>query len=497
MNRFSLFLINMTLMLNIAWAQSATDAFRYSAIQYGGTARTLGTGNSMSVLGGDFASIGINPAGLATFRRSDLSLSLGYFMSNANAQLRGDNNQAFDQSKNKVSFDNVGLVLSNETINPKWRTSNFAIGLNKLANFNREFYYSGNSPGSLATFFKNRANEEGVNDDFGSGLAYDSYAIDYDSTAKRYFSDFDGNPFVPVNRTQTATTTGYANEMVISYAGNYNDKLSLGITLGIPFTKYTFTSRYAEEDKDNSVKFFNNLIYNNNIITEGAGVNLKIGAIYRVNQMLRIGGAIHTPSSLSMKETYDADMFYSFTSNSGVQRDNNAESPIGEVEYKVITPWKFIGSAGVLVGKYGFITAEAEFINYASSKVRFDTPDSIGSTRINELKGFQANLDKEIKAQYQSALNVRIGGELAYEAFRLRAGWNYLGAAQQVDGNPRNIFSVGAGVRGNNMYFDIAYRTENQKFTYNRYDAGEEARIPKVNVKNRQNAVVATIGFKF
>ena len=58
-----------------AWSQLASDALRYSSVSYGGTGRSMGTGNSMSVLGGDFGTISINPAGLATYRSSDFMFS--------------------------------------------------------------------------------------------------------------------------------------------------------------------------------------------------------------------------------------------------------------------------------------------------------------------------------------------------------------------------------------------------------------------------------------
>jgi hypothetical protein len=498
MKKFILVLIMLPFWHHFLTAQSATEALRYSALQYGGTARSLGVGNSMSVLGGDFTGIGINPAGLALFRETDLSFSMGYSMTSTDAQLRGTANNIFNQDANRVTFNNVGLVFASEPFGSgKWKTSNFAIGLNKLANFNRSIFYDGTSPGSMATIFKNQANESGIGDEFGTRLAFDSYAIDYDSTARRYFSDFDGNPNVPVSRSQSINTSGYVNEFVISYAGNYDEKLMLGVTLGIPFSKYEFNSRYSEEDATNVVRFFNRLNYNNNITTEGAGVNLKIGAIYRPIQALRLGLAVHTPTAFSLNEDYDADMSYSFTNNNGAVRENSATSPIGEVDYRVVTPWKFIGSAGIIVGKYGFITAEAEYLNYANARIRFDTPDSIGTDRINDLKGLEASIDRDINAQYKSAVNLRIGGELALEAFRLRAGWNYLGNAFVNGGAARNVFSFGAGVRGRRTYFDISYRTENQDFEYRRFEAGDASRQPTVDVSNRQNTIVATLGFRF
>ena len=499
MKRSLLTLINLVIVLSFGWSQQASDALRYSSTQYGGTARSIGVGNSMSVFGGDFGTISINPAGLATYRSSDLSLSMGYLRTITNAQLLSNNNVQWNESAGKVTLNNIGLVLSSKPFgNSKWKTGNFGIGLNKLADYKRTIYYQGVSPGSLVTVFKNEL-IIGKFDEYGSALAYDAEAI-YDSTIsgkKFYFSDFDGKEGVGVNRLQSVATTGRTSEMVISYAGNFDEKLNVGITVGVPFIKYSSTNDYNENDPNSDVKFFNSLQYIDRFTANGTGVNLKVGAIYRPSQMFRVGLAVHTPTAISFSEKHTVDFNYNYTTNSGKTFSNDAYSPEQVSKYTINTPWKSIGSVGVLIGKSGFVTAEAEYINYSSAKVRFETPDSIGATRIQELKEYENKVNTKIKDNYRSTLNLRLGGELVLDIFRVRAGVNLLGNADKTGDAYRMAYTAGAGVRGESTYFDIAYRNEKQTFGYQPYLAAEPARQPNIDVSSTQHNFVATLGFRF
>jgi hypothetical protein len=496
------FLFTLSLLLSVfsaAIAQQASDALRYSSNQYLGTARSIGAGNAMSVLGGDFGAIGINPAGLATYRSSDFSVSMGYLNTSTNAQLLGNGNTNWNELAGKVTFNNIGLVLSSKPLgNSRWKTGNFAIGFNKLNDFNRTIYYQGTSPGSIVTLFKNQASA-GIWDDFGNGLAYDAEAL-YDSTIagkKRYYSDFDGKEGASIKRSQAVNTKGRTTEMVISYAGNFDEKLYVGATIGIPFVKYTYDNNYGEDDASKEVPYFNNLNYRDKYTTDGTGVNLKIGAIYRPAQFVRIGASIHTPSSITFSESHTTDFTYNYTTNSGKNYNNEVQSLEGISKYNINTPWKAIGSVGFIIGKSGFVTAEAEYINYSSARVRFNSPDSIGTQRIQELKDYENVVNNKIKDQYKSALNIRVGGEVVLDIFRLRAGVNLLGNANKADSGVRMVYTAGAGVRGARSYFDIAYRNEKQNFSYQPYLAAEPARQPNIEIAPTQHSLVATLGFRF
>ena len=499
MKRIYLTLLNVILLLNIAQSQSASDALRYSSVGFGGTARSMGTGNSMGAFGGDFSTLGINPAGLATYRKSEFTLSLGYFNANTKSKLNLGTSPESDESANKFAFNNLGLVLSSQPDNgSKWKTSNFAIGLNKTAEFDRTIYYQGNIPGSIVSRFANLANN-GQLDDFGSRLAYETYALDTARNAQGklyYYTDFDapGAGQVPLNRTQSIQSKGRVSELVISFAGNYDDKLQLGATIGVPFAKYEVVNSYGEADNTNGIKFFNNLNFTERYTADGTGINLKIGAIYRPIQMLRVGLAIHTPTAYTFAETRNTEMTYNYTDSKATYNEN-AKSPEGVVDYKVNTPWKVILSTGVLLGKNGFLTAEAEYLDYSSARVRFDTPDSIGAKRIQELKQYESEITNDVTARYKSALNLRFGGEAVLDIFRLRAGLNLLGSALQGESGFRAVYSLGFGIRGENTFFDVAFQTQKQSFTYQPFVS--DLPQPSVSVNSWSNNFNATFGFRF
>ncbi|MBK9317869.1 MAG: hypothetical protein IPM91_02820 [Bacteroidetes bacterium] len=58
-----------------AHAQTDADILRFSMLNYGSTARSLGMGNSFGALGADFSTLAINPAGIALYRKSEFSVS--------------------------------------------------------------------------------------------------------------------------------------------------------------------------------------------------------------------------------------------------------------------------------------------------------------------------------------------------------------------------------------------------------------------------------------
>ena len=44
--------------------------------------------------------------------------------------------------------------------------------------------------------------------------------------------------------------------------------------------------------------------YLQNLYAKGEGINLKIGAIVRVNENIKIGGALHTPTVFTIQEEF-------------------------------------------------------------------------------------------------------------------------------------------------------------------------------------------------
>ena len=261
-----------------AHSQTINDAVRYSLYDIAGTARTVGAGGALGALGADFSVLSTNPAGLATYRRSEFMFTPTVNLSNVKAELEGSQNQSVEQTKTKFNLNNLGLVIANRPYESKWKTSNFAVGLNRMANFHQEIFYEGTSSGSITDRFLELAVGKSLSElgNFEEGLAYDAFAI-FDDNGQ-YFSDFLLGE--DVEKSQRIERVGSVNELVFSLAGNYNEKLMLGATVGIPFIRFEETKTYREIDEDDSTPVFDELAYTENLNTTGAGINLKIGAIY-------------------------------------------------------------------------------------------------------------------------------------------------------------------------------------------------------------------------
>ena len=85
----------------------------------------------------------------------------------------------------------------------------------------------------------------------------------------------------------------------------------------------------------------------NQIATEGAGINAKFGVLYKAHKNLRFGASVHTPSMLSLRDVYSSQMS-SGLENNGAYAIN---SPEGVFEYILYTPWKASLGMALFLGK--------------------------------------------------------------------------------------------------------------------------------------------------
>ena len=152
----------------------------------------------------------------------------------------------------------------------------------------------------------------------------------------------------------------------------------LGATIGIPFLKYEETKTYRESDPTDQYPGFSSLRFNERIDISGTGINLKLGAILRVNQVFRVGAAIHTPTSFQLTDNLNTTAAYDFDDASQSLPPANSPADLAELKYNYQTPWRFIGSAGLVIGKIGFLTGEMEYVNYANNKYSVDQDVEFG-----------------------------------------------------------------------------------------------------------------------
>lgn len=277
------------------------------------------------------------------------------------------------------------------------------------------------------------------------------------------------------------------NEMALSFAANYDEKLMLGATIGVPFVRYELDGTYEESDPADQVEFFDRLEYGEFLRTQGIGVNLKMGLIYRVHPLVRVGATFHTPTLLGLTDNYSNTFTYEYTDGGGVY-SNTAQSPDATFDYRLRTPWRAGGSAAFLFRKYGFLSAEVEVVDYSASRYNF-TAD-VSSTDNERL---EREVNRDIRNDYRQAVNLRFGGELALDAFRLRAGLNLLGkpGAEQTGFN--TAYTAGFGVRGESFYLDLGYRLSKGAGSVIAPYAG----APVVDTDNTASDLLLTVGLKF
>src|SRR6188474_3527329 len=72
-----------------------------------------------------------------------------------------------------------------------------------------------------------------------------------------------------------ATTKGARSETLLSFGGNYNNKLFLGMDIGIPTLRYLSNSIYEETDALDTIYDFRSFTLNENLETRGIGINFK------------------------------------------------------------------------------------------------------------------------------------------------------------------------------------------------------------------------------
>lgn len=443
----------------------------------------------MSALGADFSVISTNPASLAAFRKSDLVITPGFHDVNTNSRLLGGNSQNFQENFSRITLNNAGVVVASNPPKGNWTTVNFSFGLQRVADFGQDFFFQGRGPGSIIDRFTALADGKQPNqlDDFEAGLAYDVGAIFGPDAAGFYFNDLQGIPDYTLTRSQAGVYGGRANELSLALSGNLDEKLMIGMSIGIPFYSVNWDKTYEEIDLDNSIPVFNSISFREQLDASGSGVNFKFGAVVKPAKGLRVGLAVHSPTFMTITENYRNSMTYEFSDLSG-PRSISRTSPDGQFTYRLVTPWRTLISAGYIIEGFGFVSAEAEYVDFGSSEFRFRNATPAD-------RAFQRELNADIKNNLGGTLMLRSGMEYARDRWRLRAGL-------LLDGNPYKGetgftpgYSLGVGLREELFFIDLAFIRRSREVLYRPYKV-ENVPSPEVYQRIRNSLVSLTIGFK-
>jgi hypothetical protein len=481
-------------------AQSANDAMLFSQHYAGGTARSIGMSGAFGALGGDLSVMSANPAGLAIYRSSEFTFTPGLNFTSANAKY-ADN--TFNEKNTRFIINNVGYVYTRNFYQEKGLQSlSFGIGYNRLSNFNSSAYIKRSKATSsmLDEFLyyangvdnKNEVRDVSQFDSFYEGLAYDTKAIykDPDPQYAGFISDYDLNTYEQ-SLSRTMSTGGGIGEYDVSLGLNFNHQLFIGATLGIQDVYYKEYYFHVEEPGfKNGLDYFN---FSDEFSSNGWGLNLKAGIIYRPIQALRLGAAIHTPTYLWMRPYHLTGMETWFNNGDEPIFRERESDPSGK--YRIRTPWRYNLSAASVIGNIGMVDVDVEIVDYANNSI---LPKSDYDVE-----------NKDVSAILKTSVNVKGGIEFRLGPVYLRGGAAYYGNPYNKDAFNADIkktlketisYSGGIGFRSRNFYMDAAYsftkhpeRINNLYISYNKTEEWYE----QAKLQTNSNKIVLTFGFKF
>ncbi|NOT36190.1 MAG: hypothetical protein HOP11_02300 [Saprospiraceae bacterium] len=509
MNKYLFSLVLVTLNIINIYAQNSSDVLRFSMARTNSTARFEGAGSSFGAVGADQSSIGINPAGLGLFRKSDLSISL-YRKSLEGEYLINPSGPIVISDNKLVALSNLGLVISQKpTRYSNWSNVNYYIGYNNSANFDQNISFNGKSKGSiLHRFLENAidpryADGRGLHPDeldaFESGLAYETGAlfdVSNDSTIYTYTNDLLEFRDSMISKNGEFVTDGFLGNLSFGLAGNYKEKFIFGGSLEIPLGSLEYNKNYNEIDPNNTLRPFKNLNFNDRVNSEISGLKVVLGMIYKPINNLRLGLSWHSPMWLSMIDNYNTSLSYSYYDSKGILDSNTSNSPDGVYNYSVSTPSKWIGSIAY-VSKIGFINVDVDYFNPGNARFHFEEPSE---------QLYEKELNNDIDKQYKSVLQTRIGLEVPFDKFRFRGGFGFLSSPYENESEIFKTYSAGFGYRRKHFFIDLSgrfysykeayipFRTGNSDFNNDRIpDAVESLVLSTLNL----NQYTLTLGFKF
>ncbi len=133
------------------------------------------------------------------------------------------------------------------------------------------------------------------------------------------------------------------------------------------------------------------------------------------------------------------------------------------------------------------MSADFEFVDYSANAYNFTADVASAANQHDE-----RTVNNEIQRTYRQTNNIRVGGELVLDDFRLRAGVNLLGKPEAGETGYNMAYTAGAGVHGQSFYLDLGYRLSKGKGSVTPY-----AGAPVATTNNTSNEILLTLGFKF
>ena len=436
-----------------AGAQNMYDAILFSENNYFGSARTMAMGNAVTAVGGDLGSVGINPAGSAVAGYGQFLVTPGLTISSVSSSWSPEGRSSFGPAvglnQTRMNLPNIGVsvnfntgnryglrwftfaVLSNQTNNYNFAAD--AFGHNSLTSMIAEYAYSafGYNESLLASnsSYNNSAVPWDLLTAYQGGM-YGPYGQDciYAGVTETIAADGSYH-YVPGELAQTSsrTITGSKNDLMLNMAFNFSDRVYVGVNLGLPSGRYRYSESFFESAVDpgqfpivyedggrNYTTYFMRGNYDYQYLADFVGIYAKLGVIVRPFEGLRLGATFQTPTACTVNERRQ---HFASTTFEDSRYNDSQNSPEGEYQYILRSPYRASFGAAYTLGKRGVISVDYELADYSVMYFR-----ELRRNRMDNEAFISQNWENKYFAGVEHSF--RVGAEIKLTpAFSVRAGY--------------------------------------------------------------------------
>jgi long-chain fatty acid transport protein len=399
-------LISVSLLLS----QSPEEAVDFFYNQEGTGSKAQAMGNAFIGVADDYSAIYWNPAGLTQLSSSEICGDLYHLNFNNEATFRAN---TVADNKNFTKFKSLGLAYKFPTVQGNLV---IALGYNRIKDYDHFLHFSGYNTQSSGFFIP---------------------ILNEDDEEVEYL--FDRN----VLQTEKIVQDGNLSNWTLGGGIMLSPNFSVGLTLNIFSGSSQYLFDFYQDDINNYYHLypadFAGYELHQKIISDFSGWGAKIGGLFQLNRMFKLGVAIDFPTTLNVVENYSENDVLYYDDGYADEVDYGAS----EWEYDVEYPFQF--AAGIAFDLRQ-LTLAASFEYRDWTQTKFDLPDGYAlNDGYNELLEQNNSFADIFRATY----NYHLGGEyrLSNSGFKIRGGYSFIPSPFSAAESKlnRQYFSAGFG----------------------------------------------------
>ncbi len=537
MNNFKHILFASMFMASMnAMAQETYQDTKLAENQLTGTARYVGMGGAMEALGADISTISTNPAGIGLFRKSQVSVSAGVMAQGGaeNYTSLSGNRIDFNGKKSHPTFDQIGFVWS-----PKLKGNsyiNLAFNYHKSADFGQIL----NAANTLKTYDENGKDCYASQNKLSAAkyawiksnnFSQDEASVLWSAVDDGYLTAFGANEDASQMNYLNSDLFlygqyqhGYIGEYDFNISGSVNNRVWLGMTIGLHDVHYNGNSLYSENLENGAIADSKEQVKIN-----GTGFDVKAGVIFRPveDSPFRIGAYFNTPVFYDLTTHNDNDMSVYYPQGNEQSTYPSIDHASADYDFRLNTAWKAGLSLGHTVGGSLALGATYEYAWYDHMDNRIKDGGYYDYDYYYETSSSDEEMNANTRSTLKGVSTLKVGLEYKpISMLSVRLGYNYVSAMFDEGGyrdmtvyspgvayatstdytnwKSTNRFTCGVGFNYQNLFIDVAYQYSVQKgdfYPFMSYVDNKSSEFdcvaPATEVKNNRHQLLMTVGYKF